>query len=207
MNQFHKLIQAMLILVVGISSASWSQETYVNPEALDIDTIKDEEMMGDSSEVTRIYIFLAIWNSDANAYLTFVTDGKSDMDGDGSKAYEEPNDLHEYKQLMHQIDSRLQIEGNSHTSYINSMPNFSELFPGQNNPFDLTDLVEVETEETFEDENRLQGSKTISVHESGSGVIGVERFIAFYNLAEDDEEEGPAKNVNSYGFASVQIVE
>jgi len=199
MKRFHTITISLLVLIMIISSSGWAQDTYIQPDALDIETIKEEEMMDPSSEVTRIYIFLAVWNG--NAYDTYATSGNSDGDGDGAKAIEEPNDLNEYEQLTHQIENQLVIEDSVHISYINSMPNFSELFPNQDNPFDFTDLIEVETEETFEDENRLLGTKTISVYEGSSGAIGVERYIAFYN-----REDGGNK-VKSYGFASVQIVE
>ncbi len=199
------LILSLIIAAVG-SVPGLAEDTYVKPGLLDLEQIRYEEQLSDNIRVERIYIFLAVWNG--NQYDTYTTSGDADIDNDGETAASDINDLDEYHSDTYPIADKMQIEADDHTTYINGLPNFDEIFPDHDDPFADDTLVDVYTSAINEDENRLIGSKSIPVVSDMEEREGIEHFIAFYNKRGQTEEEGKSKNdVMSFGFIEIKMME
>jgi len=194
-------LTSIVCSLIVISAPSSFAQDFITPEMLDIENIKQEESLDENVQVKRLYIFLAILNG--NSYDTYVSSGKADTDSDGSNVMEEPNDLDEYEKLPYKYETEISISDSEHISYISSMPNFEELFPNEENPLDTTEIIEVSTETTFMDENRLTGSHTIPLYNQTNSTVGVERFIAFYNKSDKEKSD----LVTSYGFIAIQLAD
>jgi hypothetical protein len=110
---------------------SWSEETYILSDLLDIEQIRTDEQLSEDAQISRIYIFLAIWNG--TEYDTYTANGQSDSDSDGEEVAKEPNDLEEYQTdtVPISLSSALKIDEKDYTCYISDLPNFSTLFPEQ----------------------------------------------------------------------------
>lgn len=198
----------VLLMMFSVSLISWSDESYILSDLLDIDQIRDEEQLSDDSQVARIYIFLAVWNG--SEYDTYTTNGQSDPDSDGEEAAKEPNDLEEYQTDTSPISlsSAINIDEEDYTCYISDLPNFSTLFPEDEDPFATSSMIDVQTSATQDDHLRLTGTKSIPVVSETGDQKGVERFIAFYNKRGESETEGEDKNdVLSFGFIEVRMLQ
>lgn len=207
LNQM-KTIMFGLFMMFSVSVTSWSEESYILTDLLDIDQIRDEEQLSDDAQVARIYIFLAVWNG--TEYETYTTNGQSDPDSDGEEAAKEPNDLEEYQTDTTPISlsSAINIDEEDYTCYISDLPNFSTLFPEDEDPFATSSMIDVQTSATQDDNKRLTGTKSIPVVSDAGDQKGVERFIAFYNKRGESEKEGEDKNdVLSFGFIEVRMLQ
>lgn len=174
---------------------------FIEPDILDLKKIQEEEQLSDKSKLKRVYIFLAVLNGN-NTYDTYVASSSLDKDDDGTRILEEPNDLSEYEALNKQLPRQLEIVSDQHICYIADMPHFKRLFPDEHNPLSDT-MVQVPTEAKPENNNRLVGRKSIPLFNNITGTVGIERFVAFYNKKEDDEEKKGI--ITSYGFIAIQI--
>ncbi|MBI1388294.1 MAG: hypothetical protein GC154_07590 [bacterium] len=191
----------LALLIIAACASTWAEEVYINPDALDIDKIRDEEQLSDNVKLNRVYMFLAVLTGEG--YETYAADGEKDNDGDGTKAIEEPNDVSEYTEVG-SFDQVLNIANSIHICYISSLPQYNELFPNQQDPVEKEGgMVEVVTEESDDqgDSTRhLIGTKTLPIINEYGDHIGIERFIAFYNAGDDNK-------VKSYGFIGLHFEE
>ncbi|RJP27477.1 MAG: hypothetical protein C4527_12835 [Candidatus Omnitrophota bacterium] len=192
----------LAVFIVFISNYAWCEEEYIPKELLDIDKIRTEEQLSPKSQLMRVYIFLAVLNTQTNSYDTYVTKGKNDLDSDGQTALQEPNDLKEYKNVATDFANAFTIENEEYVCYINDMPEFNELFPEQKNPFEQNNtLLGICTKTIDGNEKVLTGTKTIpSMSNDGSNLI-VDRYCAFYQ-----KNEG-GHTIKSYGFIEIQLQE
>lgn len=211
MNENDCLLKEWLLcflILMFCSTAVRSEELYILPELLDINQIRIEEMLNENVEIARIYIFLAVWNG--SEYETYTANGKSDLDSDGVEAATEPNDLSEYHKDTASIvlSSTFVIEDEGYTCYIADLPNFTEIFPEEEDPFENNALIDVQTSAHPNDENRLAGSKSLPVVKENGEQEGVERFIAFYNKRGNPSAgEGSKDDVLSFGFIEMMMVQ
>ncbi len=197
-----KFIFAGFLITVFLlsSSAAWTEDKLIHESVLNIEKIRSEEQLSLNSKLLRIYIFLAVLNPDKGTYETYVTSGDKDLDGDGSKAIEEPNDLEEYIDVGTAFGEKITVE-DEHIFYINDMPEFEELFPNDKPPFENNNtILSIFTEANIDNENLLTGHKTIPTMSDDGLSLKIERFNAFYN--KNDENI-----VTSYGYIAVQFNE
>ncbi len=203
-TRFFSIITTMLLF----SMHSSAEENFIPKNFLDLDQVRMEEQLSPDSRLLRVYIFLAVLNPSTKSYDMYVTKGKNDLDQDGQTALEEPNDLHEYKNVAMDFGKEFSIMEQEYVCYINDLPEFEELFPDQDNPFENNDtLLGVSTRVTDEDEKLLTGSKTLpTMNEDGSAVI-VERYSAFYHkyTQKDKDDKNDENKITSYGFIALQF--
>ncbi len=185
------------------------EKTYIHPELIDMDTIREEEGLSEESEIEHSYFFLAIKNG--QFYTIYATRGDYDLDEDNTKAWEEPNDLEEYVEVT-DITRSFEIEGDSHVCYISALPHYEKLFKKEKlkDPFDDEEILEISTSNSFENENLLAGHKTRPIYNSEGSNIGIDRYIAFYNIehVEEEDEEGNTSQrtvVTSFGIIKIRI--
>ena len=185
-------------------------EEYIKKEYLDLEKIQEEENLGPDTEITQLYIFLVVLNG--NRYEAYVTRGAFDLDKDGKKVMDEPNDLDEYKPIQTVISEGPDIKGNEHICYLTALPYYEELFKKEKlkDPFENGDILEIPTSKSKDYPNTLNGYKTIPVMSSSGANIGIERYLAFYNMGTKTvkDAEGNEKQqrvVASYGVIGIKV--
>lgn len=188
--------------------SSWAQDSqpkYVNQDLLDIDKIQKEEQLTEGCKVKRTYIFLAIHEN--NGYKFYA--GRFQFDPQTTTFDKGLNDLKNYVEIGFTVKDLL-ITEDQHICYISGLPKFQELFPNEVPPFKPDQLIEVPAEKEPQDQNKLTGSKSLPLINLEGDSIGIEHFIAFYNLAPPavDDKGKPKEvtnNVNSYGFIEIKF--
>lgn len=207
-NGIKEWLRCFLIVMFSGLYAS-CEELYILTDLLDMDQIRSEEMLSDDVQIVRIYIFLAVWNG--KEYDTYTTNGKSDLDSDGTEAVNEPNDLNEYHNdtVPIVLNSTIVIEEEDYICYIANLPNFDEIFPDEEDPLENSSLIDVQTSAHPENGTRLAGSKSVPVVTDEGEQEGVERFIAFYNKRGEPkvEGEGSKNDVLSFGFIEMKMLQ
>jgi hypothetical protein len=184
---------------------AWTQDTFVKPDLLNIEKIQNQEQLSKTSKVKRIYIFLAVHEN--NGYKFYV--GRFELNPETKTLNKEPNNLKEYQEIGF-IPRKILISENQHMCYISALPKFKELFPNHTYPFKRERLVEVPTKKAPDDQARLTGSKSLPLINRDGEKMGLEHFIAFYNLAPPqlDAEGKPVpseNNIHSYGFIEIKF--
>jgi hypothetical protein len=187
----------ILCIFTLLSVCSYSDDEIVNPEFVNLETIKNQENLSDNIGFKRVYLFVAV-QTNKDQYAVYVARGDSDEDSDGNTVIEEPNDLEGYKKLDVSFNKKIEFQSDdSHTCLITSLPNFSELFPEEIDPFEDDSIVEVETEPRDGDNNHLEGITSLPLVDANGITAGVERYCAFYNKSKD--------GVSSFGFIHMQV--
>jgi hypothetical protein len=198
-----------LLFFIGLSTPVFAQELYIHQEILDFEKIREEEQLLDSSMVARIYIFLAVQEK---AGFTFYA-ARFELEEDGNTITKDFNNIDFYHEIAY-LDKELLIEDDEHICYITAMPKFEELYPESKNPLDESDSIEILAEAHPDIDRCLIGVKSLPIINSSNENIGVERFIAFYNLKppqkvkKKEGEEAPPKpttNVQSFGFVEIKF--
>lgn len=185
----------------AIAVPAWSEDIYIIPELLDMNKIRAEEQLDQSIQLTRVYIFLAVL--DGEEYKTYTADGQKDVNLDGSKTMEKPNNLTDYLNTTPPVENVMKVTSDFSVCYIAGMPNFDVLFPKVKAPIENNTMVAVHTSTTLTDAKRLTGEKTIPILGNNDSSEGIERFVAFYNKKGGDGDDKDV--IASFGFIEIQM--
>ncbi|MEW6235786.1 MAG: hypothetical protein AB1656_10405 [Candidatus Omnitrophota bacterium] len=217
----------LLALMCCLPQPALGEDVYIDTELLDLKKIREEENLGEKSRIVRLYIFIAVRSG--QGFEAYAARGDRDLDKDGKKAIEQPNNLAEYDHFA-KIERDLQFDGSEHICFITALPYFETLFKKENlkDPFEKGDVLEIPAKVTEKDKNKLVGIKTLAIMSSTGANLGIERYIAFYNkstVTENkpvlDKDGKPVKDeagkdkveqiskvvISSYGLIEITVVD
>lgn len=203
MSSISKWLCVLIMTIANITGYA-QEELIINPDLLNLESIRQEENLSNDSVFRRVYVFVAK-NVGNNQFEGYVANGTLDTDNDGKPVVEEPNDLEEYEKLDFPFIKNIKIEDDSYTCFITALPKFQDLFPNELDPFEDDSIVEVVTELKEGDTNYLEGTTTIPLVDSQGNSAGVERYSAFYKREVQGEGDQQGVVVKSFGFIHIQI--
>ncbi|NPU96914.1 MAG: hypothetical protein HPY51_06825 [Candidatus Omnitrophica bacterium] len=204
------IIGILVIAALSLGSLSppaFSQTEFLSKDILNLEAVRQEEHLSENSQLSILYIFLAVRNHPGENFTIYYTRIDQDLDNDGKTVLDEPNDLAEYQKSNVSFQKDIQIPGGERTCYITALPHFSDLYPKERDPFKYNTVVEVLTRAAQDNPNRLVGSTSFPLINAYGVTAGIERYTVFYNKSSENGENGEVVFVSSYGIILMGITE
>ena len=196
------------VISLGLMSPPvYAQTEYITKEMLNVETIRQEERLPENSQLSLLYIFLAVRAHPGENYTIYYTRCDLDLDNDGKTVLDEPNDLAEYQKSNVNFQKDINIPGVERICYITALPHFSDLYPKERDPFKENNIVEVLARAVNGDANRLVGAATFPMINAYGVTSGIERYTVFYNKSSENGANGAVVFVSSYGIILMGIKE